>query len=344
MALAKGAEPISLGEAASQEKVRTPLGDALRQYRRNKLAVIGTIYVVFIVFIALTADLWKAAGVIEDPTYQHRFQGSSYSQPMTCTGDTRRMNPQWCFVFGTDILGRDNLSRIVYGSRVSLAVGLVGAATACVVGILYGVVSGFYGGRIDNFMMRIVDTLYAIPELPIIVIMQVFFKTLSDYKERVGPIGAALVDVDNGMGGLFFVFIVLGLTSWLGIARLARGQVLQYKQKEFVEAARSIGARDRRIIFSHLLPNIIGPLIVVVAGSVPGFIVTEAFLSYLGLGVNPPTPSWGQMISAAQEAGFNSYPWLIFWPAAALASVVMAFFFIGDGLRDAFDPRLRGVD
>jgi oligopeptide transport system permease protein len=260
---------------------------------------------------------------------------------MTCTQDPRRMNPQWCFVMGTDGVGRDNLARLVYGARVSLTVGFVGATAAFIVGIIYGVVSGYYGGGIDNFMMRIVDILYALPDLPIIILFQVLFKSLSDYKERAGPVGSVMISIDNSMGGLFFVFIVIGLTSWLGIARLARGQVLSYKQKEFVEAARSIGARDRRIIFGHLLPNIIGPLIVAVAGAIPAFIFYEATLSYLGVGVNPPTPSWGAMISSAQDT-ILSKPWMMLWPVVALGSTVMAFNFIGNGLRDAFDPRLRG--
>lgn len=340
MAVAKGAEPIALGKAAPQDRVRTPLGDAIKQFRKNRLAIIGVIYIMLVCIAAITADFWQSIQIIDSPIYQHQMV--ALASPMTCTTDPSRQNPQWCFVFGSDHISRDNLSRLVYGTRISMAVGLVGAATAAIVGIIYGVVSGYYGGGIDNFMMRIVDVLYALPEIPIIVLFQVFFKTLSQYKERVGPLGAALVEFDDSLGGMFFVFIVIGITSWLGIARLARGQVLQYKQKEFVEAARSIGARDRRIIFSHLLPNIIGPLIVVIVGAIPGFIATEAFLSFLGLGVNPPTPSWGQMINSAQEYGYQSYPWLLLWPTVALGSVLLAFYYIGDGMRDAFDPRLRG--
>jgi oligopeptide transport system permease protein len=343
MAIAKGAEPISLGKARAKERVRTPLTDAWDQFKRNKLAVIAIVYVVLVIVAALSADVWRSVGLIDDPLFLHQGKVSmSYSPPLTCTQDARRMSPQWCFVFGADQLGRDILSRIVYGSRISLAVAFVGATVAMLIGIIYGVVSGYYGGGLDNFMMRIVDILYAIPELPIIILFQVFFKTLSDYKDRVGPLGQAMVDIDNSMGGMFFVFIVIGLTSWIGIARLARGQVLSYKQKEFVEAARSVGARDRRIIFAHLLPNIIGPIIVVICGAVPAFIFTESALSYLGLGVNPPTPSWGAMIAQAQDGGFFSRPWLILWPTVALGSTVLAFYLIGNGLRDALDPRLRG--
>ncbi|MBX3065341.1 MAG: ABC transporter permease [Anaerolineae bacterium] len=345
MAVAKGAEPIALGRRKTQEKVRTPLTDAWDQFKRNKLAVASAIFVLLMCVLALTADVWKGIGLIDDPLYQHQDPAGKVrmaeTPPMTCTQDPRRMDPQWCFVFGADYAGRDNLSRLVYGSRVSLTVGFVGAMVAFIVGIIYGVVSGYYGGGIDNFMMRIVDILYALPELPIIILFQVLFKSLSDYKEKAGPLGQVMLDIDNSMGGLFFVFIVIGLTSWIGVARLARGQVLSYKQKEFVEAARSIGARDRHIIFGHLLPNILGPLIVVVAGAIPAFIFYEATLSYLGVGINPPTPSWGAMINAAQNT-MLSKPWMMLWPVVALGSTVMAFNFIGNGLRDAFDPRLRG--
>jgi oligopeptide transport system permease protein len=346
MAVAKGAEPISLGRASTREKVRTPLTDAWDQFKRNRLAVISLVYVMLMVLLAVTADVWRGVGIVDNPLYLHQdptgVYSMSYAEPMTCTQDPGRMNPQWCFMFGADTLGRDNMSRIVFGARISLAVGFVGATVAMVVGIIYGVISGYYGGGIDNFMMRIVDILYAVPELPIIILFQVFFKTLAAYKEEAGPLGQAMIDINDSMGGLFFLFIVIGLTSWIGIARLARGQVLSYKQKEFVEAARSIGARDRRIIFTHLLPNIIGPIIVVICGAVPAFIFTEAALSYLGLGVNPPTPSWGQMIATAQEGGFFSRPWLIVWPTVALGTTVLAFYLIGNGLRDALDPRLRG--
>jgi ABC-type dipeptide/oligopeptide/nickel transport system permease subunit len=344
MAVAKGATPITLG--AAQTKVRTPLRDAWDQFARNKLSVLALLYVIAVVLVALTADVWHSVGIVDDPIYQHRDPGSvvsmSYAEPLTCTQDSKRMNPQWCFMFGADTLGRDNFSRLVYGARISLTVGFVGAGVALVIGIVYGVVSGYYGGGIDNFMMRIVDILYALPELPIIILFQVFFKTMAAYKEKVGTVGQVMIDINDSMGGLFFLFIVIGLTSWIGIARLARGQVLSYKQKEFVEAARSIGARDRRIIFTHLLPNIIGPIVVVIVGAVPAFIFTESALSYLGLGVNPPTASWGQMIATAQDGGFMSRPWLILWPTVALGSTVLAFYLIGNGLRDALDPRLRG--
>lgn len=309
------------------------------------MAVVSIGFIVFLVFLALGADALRQIGFIDDPNYQHvssGVTGMAYAPPMTCTQDPRRMDPQWCFTFGTDDLGRDMMSRIVYGARISLAVGIVGAVVSMAVGVTYGVVSGYYGGTLDNLMMRFVDFMYAIPDLALIILFQTFFKAMAAYKDRVGPFGRALVDIDRSMGGLFFLFIVIGLLSWIGIARLARGQVLGFKNKEFVEAARSIGVRNRRIIFAHLLPNILGPLVIVVCGSVPGFIGTEAALSYLGIGVNAPTPSWGDMISLAQQGGFGSRPYLAIIPSAMLTLTVLAFYFLADGLRDALDPSLRG--
>jgi oligopeptide transport system permease protein len=179
-------------------------------------------------------------------------------------------------------------------------------------------------------MMRIVDFLYGIPILPLIIIMQVYFRGLREYADKVGGLGQTMVNIDNSMGGLFFLFIALGLLNWIGMARLARGQVLSYKNKEFVEAARSVGSSDSRIIFIHLLPNVIGPLIVVEAMAIPGYIFTEAFLSFLGLGINPPVPSWGRDDHRPIREGRGPIPHP---PAAgagiALSLTTLAFNFLG---------------
>jgi ABC-type dipeptide/oligopeptide/nickel transport system permease subunit len=344
MAVADNARPVSL--ARDESRVRTPLADTWAQFKRNRAAVLGLIFIIGLVFVALTADLWRQLGLLDGPTVQHR--GSPRAAPMTCAVDNPLGQPQFCFIAGADPLGRDIFSRTVFGTQVSLAVGAVGTVISLSIGTLYGLVSGYYGGRIDNLMMRIVDFLYGLPDLVLIILMQVFFKTLAAYSDNpsyqgaIGPIGTWLVDLDRKMGGLLFVFIAISMLSWIGEARLARGQVLSLKQKEYVEAARAIGASNRRIIFVHLLPNIIGPLIVVGALSVPGYIFTEATLSVLGLGINPPTPSWGSMISDAYKEFFQSMPNLVIVPGGALALTVLAFIFLGDGLRDAFDPRLRG--
>jgi oligopeptide transport system permease protein len=188
--------------------------------------------------------------------------------------------------------------------------------------------------------MRVVDFLYAIPLLPIIIMMQVYFQALGRQGVSTGMAGS-LIRLNQSMGGLLFLFIAIGALNWIGMARLARGQVLSYKHKEFVEAAEAVGASQSRIIFKHLLPNIFGPLLIAESLAIPGYIFTEAVLSFIGLGVNPPTPSWGSMISSGYQ-GVRSNPHLVLVPGIALTSLTLAFNFLGDGLRDAFDPKMRG--
>jgi oligopeptide transport system permease protein len=244
---------------------------------------------------------------------------------------------------GSDESGKDWMTQTVYGAQVSLAVAFIGSTVSLLLGLVYGMVSGFYGGRIDNIMMRFVDFLYGIPGLVIIILMQVYFREISSkYEDASGLIGF-IIELNKDLGGLLFLFIALGLLSWIGTARLARGQVLSYREKEFVEAARAVGARNRRIIFVHLLPNIIGPILVAETLAIPGYIFAEAFLSFIGLGVQPGTPSWGEMISrAGRDGGFYSNRHIVFVPSIALVLLTLAFNFFGDGLRDALDPRLRG--
>jgi len=184
-------------------------------------------------------------------------------------------------------------------------------------------------------MMRVVDFLYAFPFLIVVILLQTYFKAL---QRRGGD--NLFFDLNEKMGGLLFLFIAIGLLNWIGMARIARGQVLSYKRMEFVEAARAVGASDTRIVVKHLLPNIIGPLIVSESLAIPGYIFTEAFLSFIGLGVDPPTASWGIMISEAAP-GLRSYPFQVLVPAIALSLTTLAFNFLGDGLRDALDPRLK---
>lgn len=250
---------------------------------------------------------------------------------------------QWCYLLGGDAQGKDWLTQTVYGAQVSLAVAFTGSTVSFMFGIIYGVIAGYYGGRLDNIMMRFIDFLYGIPGLVIIILMQVFFRQVSNQYDDQGGIVGFVIDIDNSMGGLFFLFIAIGLLSWIGMARLARGQILSYREKEFVEAARAVGASDRRIIFVHLLPNVIGPLIVAETLAIPGYVFTEAFLSFIGLGVQPGTPSWGEMISRIRnQGGLLSNRHIVLVPGLALVMLTLAFNFFGDGLRDALDPRLRG--
>jgi oligopeptide transport system permease protein len=336
--------PITLTHHPLPAKPRTFWGDAWYRLSRNRVAVASMIFIVGLIVLALTADGLRAIGLIEGINDQHR--GSSRAPPMTCA--TMQPNqqpyppgaPQYCFVFGADALGRDVLSRTVYGTRVSLAVALVGAIISLGIGVVYGIISGYYGGRVDNLMMRVLDFLYGVPSLVLVILFQTFFKSLG--RSEASGISQALIQLDKSMGGLFFMFIALGALSWITMARLARGEILAQKQRDYVDAARAMGAGDFRIIFVHLLPNITGPLIVAETLHIPAYIFTEAFLSLIGLGVEPPTPSWGSMINAGRDS-LIALPNLNLVPGVALALTTLAFNFLGDGLRDAIDPHMSGL-
>ncbi len=337
---------LELEKAQTETKGRSPAQDAFREFRRNKIAVGGTLFVLLVVIIALGAPIFAPYHFAEQNNLNNREKPmTGYIVTTDHLPDCHWANTplEWgCTIFfaGSDSLGRDIWSRVVYGARVSLAVAVVASSVALGIGIVYGTISGFAGGAVDNVMMRIVDFLYAIPMLPIIILMTVYFKALSRAGVDTGVAGF-LINLDRMAGGLLFVFIAMGALNWIGMARLARGQVLSYKQKEFIEAATALGATNSRIIFKHLLPNIIGPLLIAESMAIPGYIFFEAALSFIGLGVNPPTPSWGAMINEGY-AGIRSNPHLVLVPGLALVFTTLAFNFMGDGLRDAFDPRMRG--
>jgi len=246
------------------------------------------------------------------------------------------------YPLGADYVGRDLLSRVIYGARVSLTVALIAPLLSLLIGVVFGSISGYVGGRVDNFMMRIVDVLYGFPSLLFIILMMAFFRGTTSTIEP-GTFAYSLSQLDAKLGGLLFIFVGIGLTAWETMARLTRGQVLSVRQKEYIEAARTIGTKDLRIMFKHILPNILGPLVVAETLAIPGYITTEAFLSFIGLGVNPPTPSWGSMISDGSRV-VRTYPNQTVLPALALAITMFAFNFLGDGLRDALDPRLAGTE
>ena len=311
-----------IGEAVILERPEVSLWkDAFRRMCKNKMAILGAIIIIVLLILAIfthyIAPYHYAEGSLKD----------NYAKP----GDK--------YLLGADFMGRDVLSRIIYGTRISLSVGIIGASTAFILGVLYGLISGYYGGKIDNIMMRIVDIMYGFPTLLLIILMMVLFKSTFAVTTP-GTIAGTLSAIDNAFGGLFFIFIGIGVTAWIGMARIARGMALSLREKEFVEAARATGNSNFQIMIKHILPNLIGPCIVAVTLQIPRYITFEAFLSFIGLGVNPPTPSWGMMISEGYKA-IRSYPHLALYPGIALAITIMAFNFLGDGLRDALDPRMK---
>jgi len=311
-----------IGDAVILERPEVSLWkDAFRRMCKNKMAILGAIIIITLLVLAIFAPY------IAPYHYAEGCLKENYAKP----GDK--------YLLGADFMGRDVLSRIIYGTRISLSVGIIGASTAFILGVLYGLISGYYGGKIDNIMMRIVDIMYGFPTLLLIILMMVLFKSTFAVTTP-GTIAGTLSAIDNAFGGLFFIFIGIGVTAWIGMARIARGMALSLREKEFVEAARATGNSNFQIMIKHILPNLIGPCIVAVTLQIPRYITFEAFLSFIGLGVNPPTPSWGMMISEGYKA-IRSYPHLALYPGIALAITMMAFNFLGDGLRDALDPRMK---
>ena len=335
--------PTTAGDRSTppsvQAKGKSLWQEAMQRLVRNRAALTGGIIIILLILTAIFADFIAP----------YSFEKQSLLNANAVPDWVTRVFPSLQayavinneYPIGADSLGRDLFSRIVYGTRVSLAVAFIGPFISLVIGVVYGSISGFFGGRIDNIMMRVVDVLYAFPGLLFIILLMAFFRTTLAQPEE-GTFAYYLGRLDAQFGGLLFIMIGIGLTGWETQARLTRGQVLSVREKEYIEAARAIGASNSRIMFQHILPNILGPLIVLETLAIPGYIYTEAFLSFIGLGVNPPTPSWGSMISDGSRA-LRSYPNQALFPAFALALTMFAFNFLGDGLRDALEPRLRGT-
>lgn len=319
--------------------------DAWARLRRNRMAVLGLIIIVVMVLVALLAPVIAPGGYRtqvlpdRDATPYWITQVFPNMRPVEEGGYVRVNN---AYPLGADDLGRDLFSRIVYGSQVSLLVAFIGPLAALTVGLPYGLISGYKSGSVDNLMMRFVDIMYAFPTLLFIILLMAFFRG-SFAQAEPGSFIYTLARLDQAVGGMLFIFIGIGLTSWMDLARLVRGQVLSVREKEYIEAARSIGAPTLPIMVRHILPNILGPVIVSQTLTIPRYISFEAFLSFIGLGVVPPTPSWGGMIADAAPR-IATYPHQAIFPAIALFLIMFAFNFLGDGLRDALDPRMRGRD
>jgi len=276
-----------------------------RPSRKNKLGVLGWTVLAVILLLAVLAPLLATA----DPVQQNLAEGN------------QKLPPSRQHFFGTDDLGRDIWSRVLYGGRISLVVGFLTMFFSVSIGTLYGALAGYYGGRVDQIMMRFVDILLSIPTLFLLIILAAFI--------RPNPAGIALI---------------IGLTSWMSIARLVRAEFLRLKGQEFVEAARVLGCSEPRVIFRHILPNVTAPIIVNATLMVASAILYESTLSFLGLGVTPPDFSWGSMLTDAQNIILlEKAPWIAFFPGLAIFLTVLAFSFVGDALRDALDPRLKNV-
>ena len=325
-------------DSAPVRESRSLWAESLIRLRKNKAAMVSIVFIVLLGLSAVFANFVSP----HDPIDQDLTANNAVPRWMLFIlpeNAENYANFSDNYPLAADNLGRDLLSRTLHGARISLSVAIVAATVSLIIGTTYGMISGYLGGGVDNAMMRVVDFLYGFPFLITVILLQAYFKALA---RRGGTEGIAgtVIGWNNDMGGLLFLFVAIGMLNWLAMSRIARGQVLSYKQKEFVEAAQAMGASDTRIVSKHLLPNIIGPLIVFETLAIPGYIFLEAFLSFIGLGVDAPTPSWGIMISEAIQ-GLRSYPNQVLVPAIFLSVTTLAFNFLGDGLRDAFDPRLK---
>ena len=284
-----------------QNKSNSLLNDAWKALKKNKAAATSA-WVMFVMgLMVIVGPLLSPFALDQTDWYQIS------TQPGLANGH----------IFGTDDLGRDLFVRVMHGGRVSLMVGLVATMVSMIIGVSYGSISGFIGGKTDAIMMRLVDVLYAMPFLFFVILLMVFFGR-----------------------SIFLIFVAIGAVNWLDIARIVRGQTLNLKSKEFVDAARAGGASTPRIVFKHIVPNLLGLVVVYVALTVPQVILVESFLSFLGLGVQEPMTSWGALVNQGASQ-METSPWMLLFPGAFLATTLFCFNFIGDGLRDALDPKDR---
>ncbi|MCT4606050.1 MAG: ABC transporter permease [Marinisporobacter sp.] len=295
-------QPIGANDRQKEKIARPSMTywqDAWRRLRKNKLAMLG-LFMIVIIFALAIAGPW--------------FSSYTYSEQNLLRGNEGPSVEHW---FGTDAHGRDLFVRVLYGARISLAVAVIATLVNFCIGVVYGGISGYMGGKVDNIMMRIVDVISTIPLVLYAIILMVV-------------IGS----------GLKSIIITLGTIYWVKMARIVRGQVLSLKEQEYVLAAKTLGASTWRILLRHLIPNAMGVIIVTMTMQIPSAIFTESFLSFIGLGVSAPMSSWGSLASDSL-GGLRSYPYQLFFPSAAICITMLAFNFLGDGLRDALDPRLR---
>ena len=293
-------------DAEEAAPTRTLWSDAWKRLKKNKLAVIGAIWIIFVVLVALTADLWAP-----------QLLGSPTDIDTTTVAQSSKLPPSLEHPFGTDATGRDQLVRVIYGSRVSLTVGVIATLISTGIGLVMGALAAFYGGWFDTIIMRLADMFLAIPYTLFVITM--------------------LAVMGQGIQN---VFIAIGVLGWPSIARVFRSAILSVKENDYVDAARAMGASDLRIIARHIFPNSVASIVVYATMNIGGAILTESALSYLGMGVTPPTPSWGIMIQDGQTF-LQTQPWLMIMPGLAILSTVLAFTLLGDGLRDALDVKMK---
>lgn len=291
-------------DANAAERITRPrvgyVQDAWRRFKENKTAIIALVILCILLFM-----------VIFGPA----ISGYAFEEVDKTAINQAPSLKHW---FGTDKLGRDVFARVWQGGRVSMIIGLVGALVSCFIGCIYGGISAYFGGMVDNIMMRIVEVIISVPYLIVVILMSVIL----------------------GNASLFTLILAMTLTGWCGTARLVRGQMLQIKSQEYVLAAQGLGVSPKKIIWRHMLPNTFNVIIVSITFDIPGYIFSEAFLSFIGLGIQPPNTSWGALANAAQ-AQFMFYPYQLFFPAIMIALTMLSFTLLGDGLRDALDPKLR---
>ncbi|WP_306260070.1 ABC transporter permease [Pararhizobium sp. IMCC21322] len=285
--------------ALTAPKGRSLTQDALRRFRRNKAAMTGVVLLVLLILAAFIGPSLLPFNY-EDPDW------NAFRVPPSFESG---------HYFGTDQNGRDLLARTLFGTRISLAVALVATLVSVVIGVTYGAFAGYLGGRIDQAMMRFVDIIYALPYILFVILLMVIFGR-----------------------NVFLLFAAIGALEWLTMARIVRGQTLSIRRREYIEAARASGQSTPAIIFRHIVPNLVGPVVIYAALTVPEIVATESFLSYLGFGVQEPLTSLGTLIAAGANV-FEVMPWLLWFPAGFLVTLLLSLLFIGDGLRDAFDPR-----
>ncbi len=316
------------GQGEAVEQGSSLSADAWRRLKQNRVAVWSGVILTFLVLLCILHPF---------------FAAHPYDKANLQLGPTPPSAEHW---MGTDDLGRDLFARVTFGGRVSLAVGVIATIISFVIGVSWGGVAGYFGGRIDAVMMRVVDVLYTFPLLVFVILVTAFFanpKTVF-YDAFVATLGVFTDHPKDPrylpLFKIMFVFAALGVVSWLTMARIVRGQVIALRSQPFVEAARSIGVGHAAIVFRHLVPNALGPIIVYTTLTIPEVMMVEAFLSFLGLGTEEPLSSWGQLVAGGAEA-LDLYPWLITFPGLMLALTLFCFNFVGDGLRDALDPRTR---